>query len=107
MSVLECVGVTWDEIRQLGCCICRNQEVVPHHVRVFPGGSRDRRPIIPLCVVHHTAGPEGDAVHAGMRAWEDAFGTQEHWALVVIMEVHRRRLVGVPGDSVWWVEKGG
>lgn len=71
-----------EAVVQLGCIVCRNEGFLDspatiHHLRSGTGmGQKDKR-FIPLCPLHHQLGGHGVAFHAGKKAWERRYGTQE------------------------------
>lgn len=69
-----------DAVAALGCCICLKPAQI-HHVRAGEGAGQraaDYR-AIPLCPKHHQTGGYGIAVHAGIKTWENNYGTEEKW----------------------------
>lgn len=63
-------------VSELGCLICRMPAQV-HHCGTHMGGGRDHYKVIPLCVIHHTGGGRGIAIHAGKKEFERLYGTEE------------------------------
>lgn len=72
-------------VLELGCCVTRNPECVPHHIigreatRIYGikglGLRHNHFLIIPLSPMMHTAGPM--AIHKiGVEEWENRFGKQ-------------------------------
>lgn len=64
------------KVARLGCMIC-GQEAQIHHCGTHMGGGRNHMRVIPLCVVHHTGGGYLVAIHAGKKAWQEKYGTEE------------------------------
>jgi len=61
---------------------------VPHHLT--GGGMGRKMPdshTIPLCVLHHTAGGHGIALHAGQRTWEANYGKQEELLYTFLLQM--------------------
>ena len=60
------------------CCVCGDRAEI-HHPRFCVGmGQRASDWLaIPLCPRHHRTGGKGVAIHAGIRAFEDAVGKTE------------------------------
>ena len=67
------------KLASLGCVICGNNHVVIHHITTARGfgGRASHYDTLPLCVFHHDAGIKGVSVHAGVKTWEEKFGTQK------------------------------
>jgi len=67
-----------DKVAALGCLICKSPAEI-HHLRMGMGmGQRnDYLHAIPLCPVHHRTGNYGTAIHAGQKAFEKNFGSEE------------------------------
>jgi len=67
------------KVAALGCIICGNNQVVIHHITTARGfgGRASHYEVLPLCVRHHDGGEHGVAVHAGVKTWEEKFGTQK------------------------------
>lgn len=71
-------------VAALGCIACRklghlDSPAEIHHPRSGQGMSQ-RAPhskAIPLCHIHHRTGGYGVAIHAGQKAWEAKFGTED------------------------------
>ena len=65
-------------VAELGCIIC-HQPAEIHHLRTGMGmGQRNTNfNVIPLCPLHHRTGGYGTAFHAGRKAFEQNFGTEE------------------------------
>ena len=80
-------------VAALGCCAgapkgewCGMPAEV-HHIRTGQGMKRARHTeTISLCPEHHRIGGYGVAIHAGIKAWEEVFGTE----LDHLKEVQRR-----------------
>jgi hypothetical protein len=72
------------KLHQLGCIVCRREgfgytEPMIHHVRCDAGmGMKSHwSKAIPLCPMHHQHGGYGIALHAGQKAFEEKYGTEE------------------------------
>jgi len=74
----------YDKLHQIGCIVCLREglgytEPMIHHTRFDAGmgmkSSWDKA--IPLCPMHHQHGGYGIAIHAGEKAFERRFGTEE------------------------------
>lgn len=67
-------------VAALGCIICGAPATV-HHLTGPKyrgmGQKADDRNTIPLCPPHHQNGGHGVAIHAGLKAFEAKFGTQD------------------------------
>jgi hypothetical protein len=76
-----------DEIAQQGCIVCRvflgvYTDAHIHHLRCDVGMGQKSKRVIPLCPEHHQHGGYGVAFHAGKKAFEDNFCTEEQlWEL--------------------------
>lgn len=73
----------FNAIADLGCCVCVREGLgaTPpevHHLLTGRAGFRrnDDENTIGLCPYHHRQGPNGEAVHAGKRSFEQAHGTE-------------------------------
>lgn len=74
----------YDKLTQMGCIVCKNLSYgysAPHihHIRHGAGIGR-KNPYwkaIPLCPNHHLNGGYGVAIHAGQKAFEQAYGSEE------------------------------
>lgn len=66
------------KVADLGCLICGNSQVELHHIttRTGMGKKASNFEVLPLCFRHHRGGNRGVALHAGVRTWEENFGTQ-------------------------------
>lgn len=69
---------------EFGCVACFVQSVYTpnveiHHLRsgVGMGQRSDHKRAIPLCPPHHRTGGYGVAFHAGKKAFEEQFGSEE------------------------------
>lgn len=64
-------------VAELGCCICKMPAEI-HHITAGIGmGQRAGNfDTIPLCPRHHRNGGFGVAVHAGIKTWQDRYGTE-------------------------------
>jgi hypothetical protein len=69
----------------IGCIAClivgiKTPQVEIHHLRSGAGmGQRSNHyRAIPLCAPHHRTGGHGIALHAGQKAFEEKYGTEEH-----------------------------
>lgn len=74
----------YGKLHELGCIVCRKEglgytEPMIHHVRCDAGmGMKSHwSKAIPLCPMHHQHGGYGIAIHAGQKAFERRFGTEE------------------------------
>lgn len=66
-----------DKVASLGCIICRNPNVEIHHRRTGTGLKRaNHSEVIPLCHAHHRTGGYGVAIHAGIKKWQENFGSE-------------------------------
>lgn len=74
-------------LSRIGCIVCRIQfqaysEPVIHHLtgvtstRRGLGGKADDEETLPLCPRHHAHHGHGVSLHDGVKAWEDAYGSQ-------------------------------
>lgn len=65
-------------VADLGCIIC-HQPAEIHHLRTGMGMAQRNSNfnVIPLCPLHHRTGGYGTAFHAGRKAFEQNFGTEE------------------------------
>ena len=70
-----------DRVARLGCLCCRMPAQV-HHITSGRGKGQKNNDamVLPLCNRHHTDGARGVAIHAGIKTWEENFGTQ--WELL-------------------------
>jgi len=82
------------KVAALGCVACRligyyDTPAELHHPRSGQGvGQRASNfDVIPLCPTHHRQGGYGVAIHAGKKAFEDKFGTENE-----LLELTRRLL---------------
>lgn len=73
-----------NNIVEMGCIVCRNMgygasPAEAHHLRsgVGTGQRSDHKRAIALCPLHHRNGGYGIAFHAGKKAWEEKYGTEE------------------------------
>ena len=64
-------------VAELGCIICQMPAEI-HHIRSGMGlGQRNsHRNVLPLCHRHHRTGAHGEAIHAGIKTWEYAHGSE-------------------------------
>jgi hypothetical protein len=71
-----------NKVAELGCIVCYNNgypdsEAEIHHINARGMGMRsDNYSVIPLCPYHHRNGGYGEAVHAGLVAFEKNYGTE-------------------------------
>jgi hypothetical protein len=67
-----------NRVADLGCIIC-HQPAEIHHLRTGMGMAQrnSNLNVIPLCPLHHRTGGYGTAFHAGRKAFEQNFGTEE------------------------------
>jgi cytochrome c peroxidase len=70
--------------QELGCIACHvigysGTPAEIHHLRkgVGAGQRSSHYRAIPLCPHHHRTGGYGEAIHAGQKAFENKFGTEE------------------------------
>ena len=71
------------KVAALPCVVCGAWPVHVHHIKRRPDGQKyglgqkapDTR-TIPLCPYHHQHGPQGEAFHAGPKAFERAHGNE-------------------------------
>lgn len=65
-----------NRVSELGCMICKMPAEI-HHIRTGQGHMRAKHSdVIPLCPRHHRIGGYGIAIHAGIKAWEEMFGSE-------------------------------
>ncbi len=79
VAELGCIVEITDEFGNKRLC---GSPACLHHPRgaKFETGSglkSDWKDLLPLCPIHHQYGGYGIAFHAGKKAWEKKFGTQE------------------------------
>ena len=73
----------FEKVAGLGCVVCNNNFVfdVPAEIHHIGNGTMGKRAsnseVIPLCHIHHRTGDYGIAVHAGRKAFEHNFGTEQ------------------------------
>lgn len=79
-----------DLVAQLGCLIC-GQPAQLHHATGNKSMSQKNSnyDVLPLCVLHHTSGGHGIAIHAGVKTWEANFGSQKDLLEQVKKEVQQ------------------
>jgi hypothetical protein len=71
-----------NKVAELGCIVCYNNghagtPAEIHHINANGMGMRsDNYSVIPLCPYHHRNGGYGEAVHAGLVAFEKKYGTE-------------------------------
>ena len=64
------------KVAELGCIICKMPAEI-HHSRTGQGHMRATHfEVIPLFPNHHRNGGYGMAIHAGIKAFENNFGTE-------------------------------
>ena len=64
-------------LAEMGCIVCEAPANI-HHCFTVKGCRKDHDKTIPLCDRHHNPNGEwGVALHAGKRAWEAIYGTEE------------------------------
>ena len=65
-------------VADLGCIICKMDAEI-HHIRTGQGMGKkaSNYEVIPLCPNHHRNGGHGIAFHAGKKAFEAKYGTQQ------------------------------
>lgn len=81
-------------LADMGCIVCRTYYHVHspaeiHHIR-HGMGMGQRAPhsqAIPLCPAHHRTGGHGVALHAGQKAFEEKYATEQE-----LLELTRREL---------------
>lgn len=73
----------FEAISDMGCCVCLRSGLgaTPpeiHHLLTGRAGFRrnDDEQTIGLCPHHHRHGGSGEAIHAGKRSFEAAYGTE-------------------------------
>ena len=83
-------------VASLGCMVCGAPAEL-HHVMFGTGlGQRsDHFMVIPLCGVHHRTGQYGEALHAGLAAFEDRYGTEKE-----LLEKVHAQVYPADGDFV-------
>ena len=83
-------------VASLGCMVC-GMPAELHHVMMGTGLSQrsDHFMVIPLCGVHHRTGQYGEALHAGVAAFEDRYGTEKE----LLTQVHDQ-IYPADGDFV-------
>lgn len=65
-----------NKVASLGCIICGGQAEI-HHRRTGQGLKRaNHSEVIPLCHAHHRTGGYGVAIHAGIKKWQENFGSE-------------------------------
>ena len=80
-------------VADLCCVVCRNEGLgntpaMVHHIGNGTMGKRaSNYETIPLCSEHHQHGGHGVAVHAGRKAFEARYGTEQE-----LLEQTRREL---------------
>ena len=81
-----------ERIAAMGCIVCHRQghynaPAEVHHIRAGQGmGQRASHFLaIPLCPEHHRTGGHGTAIHAGLKSWEMAHGSE----LELLAETYR------------------
>lgn len=71
------------KVAELGCIVCNNGFAfdVPAEIHHIGNGTMGKRAsnyeVIPLCHGHHRTGGYGVAVHAGRKAWENSYGSEQ------------------------------
>jgi hypothetical protein len=85
-----------DNVASLGCIICRRPAEI-HHIRKGAGMAMKSSHFdaIPLCPDHHRNGGYGTAIHAGQKAFEEKFGTEEELLQKVRAMLYQEEPVGV------------
>lgn len=76
MARKKSIQQTMSDIASLGCIICGSPAQL-HHIGTHLGGGKDDSKVIPLCVLHHTGGGYGVALHAGKKVFEARFGSEQ------------------------------
>lgn len=83
------------KVLALGCQACRvmginTAECEVHHIGNGTMGKRaSNYEVIGLCHAHHRTGGYGVAVHAGRKAWEANYGTEQDLLEMVLAEINR------------------
>ena len=71
-----------NKVAELGCIACTGMGFPdsPAELHHISNGMMSKRAshfeVIPLCHFHHRTGGYGNALHAGIKVWEIAFGTE-------------------------------
>jgi hypothetical protein len=63
-------------VAEIGCIICGGIAEI-HHCGTAMGRRKNHDLVIPLCHSHHRSGGYGVAIHAGKKAWEEIYGTEQ------------------------------
>jgi len=75
------------KVADLGCIVCYNLRwpETPAEIHHLNGGfiTRSHEKIIGLCPRHHRNGGYEVAIHAGRKAWEKRYGTQQELLIQV------------------------
>jgi len=66
-------------VGELGCVICHGEAVAHHKTGAGMGIKASDYDTFPLCLIHHTGGGKGVAIHEGVKTWEAKHGTQDYW----------------------------
>ncbi len=84
-------------VAEFGCIVCESLgfEGTPaeiHHTRFSVGAAQraSHYHVIPLCPHHHRTGGHGEAFHAGKKAWEKKFGTEESFLNEITQRCYSR-----------------
>jgi hypothetical protein len=65
----------WENVRSLGCSVCRAAHPEIHHCGTGGGGRKDHLKVIPLCHFHHR-GEQG--IHTlSRKVWEQIYGSEQ------------------------------
>lgn len=68
------------KVAELGCCICSQAAEIHHQLSGEGMGQRaSNYKIMPLCPSHHRNGGYKVAIHAGIKAWEELYGSEVEW----------------------------
>jgi hypothetical protein len=66
------------KVAAIGCIICRMPAEIHHILSGMGMAQRNSNfNVIPLCPKHHRTGGFGVAIHAGIRTFENKFGTEK------------------------------
>lgn len=72
------------KVAEIGCIVCLNENYGQspaeiHHIRTGQGMAQraSNYEVIPLCHTHHRTGGYGVAFHAGSKAWQERYGSEE------------------------------
>jgi len=66
-------------VAELGCVVCQMPANVHHKTGGTGMGQRaGNYDTFPLCGRHHQHGGHGIALHAGIKTWEESYGTESY-----------------------------